>query len=179
MTTWHRGREIVSANRRAQEGSLRTFAGCLREVERVPGTAVFPSPAVDTTPLAMRANVEHNHVLQERVIIVSAETADVPFVARRERVTVEALGEGMTHVRARFGFQDAPDLPDALRLAGLDGDEATWFLSRMTIVPTRAPGMSWWRKKLFLALNRHAASPAAEFGLPFDRTVLLGSQVRL
>jgi KUP system potassium uptake protein len=179
LTTWHRGREIVSANRRAQEGSLRAFAGCLREVERVPGTAVFPSPAVDTTPLAMRANVEHNHLLHERVIIVSAETADVPFVARGERVTVEALGDGMVHVRARFGFQDAPDLPDALRLAGLDGGDPTWFLSRMTIVPTHAPGMSWWRKKLFLGLNRHAASPAADFRLPFDRTVLLGSQVRL
>ncbi len=183
MSTWHRGRDIVSANRRAEEGPLREFLDCLRDarppVERVPGTAVFPSPGVDTTPLAMRANVEHNHLLHERVILVSAETVDVPYVPRRQRVAVCELGGGIVHVRARFGFQDAPDLPDALRLAGLDGDEATWFLSRMTIVPTHAPGMSWWRKKLFMGLNRHAASPAADFRLPFDRTVLLGSQVPL
>jgi KUP system potassium uptake protein len=183
MTTWHRGRDIVSANRRALEGSLREFVDCLQDVrppiERVPGTAVFPSPAGDTTPLAMRANVEHNHLLHERVIVVSAETLTVPFVPRDERVTVRELGDGIVHVHARFGFQDAPDLPDALRLADLDGDDRTWFLSRMTIVPTHAPGMPWWRKKLFMGLNRHAASPVPEFGLPWDRTVLLGSQVPL
>jgi KUP system potassium uptake protein len=179
MTTWHRGREIVGANRRAQEGPLREFARSLRAVRRVPGTAVFPSPGVDTTPLALRANVEHNHLVHERVILLSAETVNVPFVDRRERVTLRALGDGVVHVQARFGFQDAPDLPDALRLAGLDADDATWFLSRMTVVPTHAPGMSWWRKKLFMGLNRHAASPVADFGLPWDRTVLLGSQVPL
>jgi KUP system potassium uptake protein len=179
MTTWHRGREIVSANRRAQEGPLPAFAPCLRDVRRVPGTAVFPSPAVDTTPLALRANVEHNHLVHERIILLSAETVNVPFVDRRERVTVRPLGGGLVHVRARFGFQDTPDLPDALHLAGLDGDDATWFLSRMTVVPTHGPGMSWWRKKLFMGLNRHAASPVADFGLPWDRTVLLGSQVPL
>jgi KUP system potassium uptake protein len=64
-------------------------------------------------------------------------------------------------------------------LAGIDAERPTWFLSRMTIVPTHAPGMSWWRKKLFMGLNRHAASPAADFGLPWDRTVLLGSQIAL
>jgi KUP system potassium uptake protein len=183
MTTWHRGREIVSAKRRAEEGPLRAFLDGLRDVrppvERVPGAAVFPSPAVDTTPLAMRANVEHNHLLHERVIIVSAKTVNVPFVARRDRVSVDDLGDGIVHVSATFGFQDPPDLPDALRLARLGGDDPTWFLSRMTIVPTRAPGMWWWRKKLFMGLTRHAASPVAEFGLPWDRTVILGSQVRL
>jgi KUP system potassium uptake protein len=183
MTTWHRGRDIVSANRRAQEGPLREFVDGLRTVrppvERVPGTAVFPSPSPDTTPLAMRANVEHNHLLHERVVIVSACTVNVPFVRPGERVAVDELGDGIFHVSARFGFQDVPDLPAALRLAGLDADRPTWFLSRMTIVPTHAPGMSWWRKKLFMGLNRHAASPVADFHLPWDRTVLLGSQVPL
>jgi KUP system potassium uptake protein len=127
----------------------------------------------------MRANVEHNHLLHERVVIVSAQTANVPWVDPRERVTVDALGDGIVHVRARFGFQDAPCLPDALRLARLDGGAPTWFLSRMTIVPTHDPGMSWWRKKLFMGLTRHAASPVADFGLPWDDTVVLGSQVRL
>jgi KUP system potassium uptake protein len=127
----------------------------------------------------MRANVEHNHLLHERVVIVSATTVTVPFVPPRERVTVDELGDGIVHVRAKFGFQDAPDLPGALRLAGIADARPTWFLSRMTIVPTHAPGMSWWRKKLFMGLTRHAASPAADFGLPWDRTVVLGSQVRL
>jgi KUP system potassium uptake protein len=183
MTTWHRGRDVVTANRRAQEGSLRAFVDGLRDVsppvERVPGTAVFPSPSPDTTPLAMRANVEHNHLLHERVVIISARTVNVPFVRAGERVRVDDLGDGIVRVSAKFGFQDVPDLPGALRLAGLDGDRPTWFLSRMTIVPTHAAGMRWWRKKLFMGLTRHAASPVADFGLPWSRTVVLGSQIPL
>ena len=37
--------------------------------------------------------------------------------------------------------------------------------------------MARWRKKLFLAMARNAASPIEHFGLPVDRTVMMGSQV--
>jgi KUP system potassium uptake protein len=52
----------------------------------------------------MRANVEHNHLLHERVVIVSARTVNAPFVPPGERVTVDVLGDGIVHVAARFGF---------------------------------------------------------------------------
>ena len=191
MTTWHRGRAIVTANRRVQEGPLQAFVDRLRvadpPLQRVPGTAVFPNPSPDTTPLALRANVEYNHVLHERVVIVTVESANVPHVPRRERVTVDALGytdDNIVHVTARYGFQDEPDIPDALRLArakglecDIDVDHPVYFLSRITIDVTRAPGMSRWRKKLFLTVSRHAASPVAHFGLPEDRTVSVSSQI--
>ena len=41
----------------------------------------------------------------------------------------------------------------------VDLDHASYFLSRITIVPTDAPGMARWRKKLFIALARNAANP--------------------
>src|SRR4030095_12715579 len=45
MTTWQRGREIVTAEREREEGPLPEFVGDLRSGElstqRVPGTAVF------------------------------------------------------------------------------------------------------------------------------------------
>src|SRR3954453_541353 len=54
MATWRRGRAIVSGNRRQKEGSLQGFVEETRQrgVPRVPGTAVFPHPGKDTTPLA-------------------------------------------------------------------------------------------------------------------------------
>src|SRR4051812_23607351 len=69
MTTWQRGRQIVTNNRREKEGSLREFVDDLstRRLARVSGTAVFPHPGKDTTPLALRANVEHNQVVHENV----------------------------------------------------------------------------------------------------------------
>ena len=37
--------------------------------------------------------------------------------------------------------------------------------------------MRRWRKRLFVAMARNAASPIEHFGLPGERTVTMGSQV--
>ena len=193
MTTWQRGRQIVTANRRAKEGSLREFVEDARDrgLVRVPGTAVFPHPGKETTPLALRANVEHNHVLHQGVIIMSAAAENVPHIPAEERVTSDDLGyndDGIQHLSVRFGFSDKPDLPGALRQACVDGllepsvvdvGDASFFLSRGSIKRTPAPGMRRWRKMLFVALAHNAADPAAYFGLPPDRTVTMGSDVNV
>ena len=78
-------------------------------------------------------------------------------------------------------------MPDALHLAvresgegsGANIDGASYFLSRITIVPTQARGMAGWRKRLFVALSRNAADPVGYFGLPPERVVALGSNVEL
>src|SRR4029079_13965293 len=75
LTTWQRGREIVTRRRVEEEGPLRDFVEHIREadppISRAPGTAVFLNANPETTPLALRANVEHNHVLHSCVLIVS------------------------------------------------------------------------------------------------------------
>jgi KUP system potassium uptake protein len=193
MTTWQRGRKIVSTNRRAKEGSLSQFVDELAEsgITRVPGVAVFPHPGKDTTPLALRANVEHNQVVHENVIIVSASATNVPHVPPEERLTIDDLGydyDGIQHLSVKFGFSDEEDLPEALRQACAAGalergvvdiDDASYFLSRGAIRRTSAPGMARWRKALFVALAHNAADPAAYFRLPGDRTVTMGSDVDL
>ncbi len=193
MTTWQRGRAIVTGNRQAKEGSLREFVDELAEqgLARVPGVAVFPHPSKDTTPLALRANVEHNQVVHENVIIVSASATNVPHVAPEERLTIDDLGydyDGIQHLSVQIGFADDADLPEALRqacAAGMlerrvrDTDDASYFLSRGTIRRTSDPGMAGWRKGLFIALAHNAADPAAYFNLPTSRTVTMGSDVDL
>jgi KUP system potassium uptake protein len=47
----------------------------------------------------------------------------------------------------------------------------------MTMVATPNPGMRRWQKKLFMALARNASDPFTYFGLPVDRTVVMGSHV--
>jgi KUP system potassium uptake protein len=192
MTTWRRGREIVRKNRGEKEGSLDDFVEDVRkrQVPRVPGVGVFPHPGKDTTPLALRANLEHNHVLHEGVIIVSASTANTPHVPPAEAFSVDDLGyrdDGIQHLSVRFGFSDEPSLPEALRqahAAGLldevaDIADASFFLSRGTIRRTSAKGLARWRKALFVALAHNAADPAAYFDLPGDRTVTMGSDVNI
>ena len=86
MTTWQRGRQVVTAQRTVQEGPLPAFIEEMhsRPVPRVAGAAVFPHPTKETTPLALLANVRYNHVLHERVVIVSARAANVPTVPPEE-----------------------------------------------------------------------------------------------
>jgi KUP system potassium uptake protein len=194
LTTWRKGREIVTANRRQEEGPLREFIEQLdaREfpVRRVPGTAVFLNSNPMTTPLALRANVEHNHVLHERVIIVSTQSERIPHVSDDDRLTADHLGrpgDGITGLTVRFGFQDEPNIPATLRLAVQEGllegeidvDSASYFLTQITIVPAGDASMSRWRKKLFLTMARNAANPAGYFRLPDNRTVTMGERVDL
>jgi KUP system potassium uptake protein len=61
----------------------------------------------------------------------------------------------------------------------LDLERASYFLSRITIVATDAPGMARWRKKLFVVIARNAANPVALFGLPDDQTVILSAHIEL
>ena len=93
MMTWQRGREIVTANRDDEGGRSGTSSRSCTARSSCRGCTESPSsstPTPETTPFALRANVEHNHVLHENVvIIVSARTERVPHVpetvARRNR----------------------------------------------------------------------------------------------
>ena len=191
MTTWRRGREIVTGNRRALEGPLADFVEDVRrrDITRVPGVAVFPHPGKDTTPLALRANTDHNQVLHTSVVIVSATALNVPHVSPAERLSVDDLGyddDGIQHLSVTYGFADRPDLPQALEQAAAEGllqhpdldmAQASYFLSRGSLRRTSAPGMVRWRKALFVALAHNAADPAAYFALPTGRTLTMGSDV--
>ena len=59
----------------------------------------------------------------------------------------------------------------------VDLEACTYFLSRITIVPSGRDGMRPWRKKLFIAMSRNAADPVGYFGLPFDDTITIGSHI--
>ncbi len=193
MTTWRRGRQLVTTNRHREEGSLAEFVEDVRDrqIRRVPGVAIFPHPNKETTPLALRANVEHNGILHREVLIVSVETANVPQVPLEEGFSCDDLGyddDGIRHLTIRFGFSDTSDIPRALRAAcsrglldpDLDRQEpASYFVSRGGIRVTRSPGMRRWRKKLFVALAHNAADPAARFHLPPMRTVTMGSDIEI
>jgi KUP system potassium uptake protein len=156
----------------------------------VPGVAVFLNPSKATTPLALRAEVEHAHTLHRKVVIISVETIGIPHVEDPDRFVVEQLGHGLFkafHVTARLGYHDKPNVPELLQRCrkqglldrNLDLEHASYFVSRITITPTDSAGMHPWRKALFTAMARNAASPIDHFGLPSDRTVMMGSQVAL
>jgi len=193
LTTWQKGRELVTRQRQRDEGPLRAFIDQLHAMkpplQRVPSTAVFLNRGKATAPLALRANVEHNQILHEHTLILAVETVPVPHVPAAERLTIDDLGyqdDRIIHVTARFGYMDPANIPSLLPLIAkaniespLDDDRLSYFLSRIELHPGNAPGMSRWRKRLFLATSRITADAAEYFQLPRDRTVIMGSRIDL
>lgn len=191
LMTWDRGRRLVTAARTEEEGPLRDFIeevhALTPEIHRVAGTAIFLNANPHTTPLALRANVEHNHTLHQSVVILAAETTNVPYVPEDERVRIDDLGyadDGIFHIAVRYGFRDKTDIPAAIALAAqrglecqVDLEHATYFLSRVTLRRGSDGGMARWRKSLFLGMARHAANPVEYFNLPTDRTIVMGGQI--
>ncbi|MFD7757778.1 potassium transporter Kup [Streptomyces sp. NPDC059757] len=193
MTTWQRGRELVTAERARAEGPLPEFVDDLRTGReptlRAPGTAVFLNRGKETTPLAMRANVEHNHVRHEQVVILALQTEPVPRVPADQRVVVDDLGyadDGIIHVTARFGYMETPDVPGVLAMLDpavtegpLQLDQASYFLSKIELRRGKAQTMAPWRKRLFIATSYITADAAEYFSLPRDRTVIMGSHIEV
>jgi KUP system potassium uptake protein len=193
MTTWQRGREIVTAERERREGPLAEFVERLRTNKAmtrwVPGTAVFLNRGKRTAPLALRANLEHNHIRHQHVVIMSVETEPVPRVPDHQRVTIDDLGyadDGITHVTTRFGYMETPDIPavlNTLEPATTEGQlqlaEASYFLSTIELRRGQEPTMAPWRKRLFIATTYITADAAEHFGLPRDRTVIMGSYINV
>ena len=179
--------------RQRDEGPLQAFIDRLHDmrppIQRVPGTAVFLNRGKATAPLALRANVEHNHVLHEYVLILSIETRPAPHIVAAERLTVDPLGhrdDRVTHVTVRYGYMDQIDVPALLPLirkadveSPLNEGEVSYFLSTIDIHPGTTPGMSRWRKRLFIATAEITADAAEYFRLPRESTVIMGSRIEL
>ncbi len=135
----------------------------------------------------MRANVDHNNVVAEHAIILSVETEPVPRIPDSERMSHDDLGyrrDGIVHVVARFGYMERPNVPRALALlepseteGAIDLEHASYFLSKLDLCAGDAPTMAPWRKRLFIATSHITADAAAHFGLPLDRTVVVGSRI--
>ena len=63
--------------------------------------------------------------------------------------------------------------------SSLEDGNLSYFVSRIEIVAGDAPGMSRWRKHLFIATSRITADAAESFRLPREHTVIMGARIEL
>jgi KUP system potassium uptake protein len=187
MTTWRRGRDHLFARLRASSVPLEAFLQSLflAPPQRVAGTAVFLTATPDATPHALLHNLNHNKVLHERVVFLTVQIEEEPWVPNRERVVSQKLGNGCWRVYVRYGFLDRPDVMRALKLcagAGLDIEmmETSFFLSRELIAAAEGgAGMARWRDRLFAAMARNASSVTDFFNIPTNRVIELGTRIAI
>lgn len=185
LTTWAGGRRLV--RHRLLEDAMPTdlfIRSTAERVRRVAGTSVFLTSAAEGVPPSLLHNLKHNHVLHERVVLLTVETAPVPHVTPESRIEVTDLGHGFYRIVLHYGFMDEVDIPAALGTVTAAGApfksmETSYFLARQTLIASSRPGMAIWREKLFAWMVRNAESAMEFFKLPSNRVIELGSQVEI
>ena len=186
MTTWKRGREILSKRMLEKTVPLKLLLADLAAEPpiRVPGTAVFMYGSADGTPPALIHNLAHNKVLHDKIVFLTVVTEDVPYVAAAERVTVKRIGKGFHSVVARYGFTEDPDIREvvaACKAQQLDIpiEGTTFFLGRETVIASERPGMALWREQVFAFMTRNSLRATAFFKIPPNQVFEVGAQVEL
>lgn len=185
LTTWSRGRALMRQNMAEGSIPLEVFTkSAHNSAARVPGTAIFMASTNSGVPSALLHNIKHNKVLHERVVILTVQIADVPYVISKNRADVKDLGQGFYRMTLHFGFLEETDVPAVLAQVTTCGEpfdmmKTSFFLSRQTLLPSEKPGMAIWREKLFAWMLRNAASAMEFFRLPTNRVVELGSQLEI
>jgi KUP system potassium uptake protein len=174
MLTWRSGVKLVERAR----GKLRQPEEDLIETAvnrchaRLSGTAVFLASAPKGVPLALTEFVKHNHVLHQRVVLVTVLIEESPRIADED---------------LHYGFMQYPTIFEGLKLAcaqgklpGIDLTDITYYIGRETIIPSEdVPGMWVWRETLFAFLQRNAERSAAFFGVPPRQVVEFGTEIEI
>jgi KUP system potassium uptake protein len=185
LTTWARGRKLMRERMSEVALPMEIFAkSANNSATRVPGTAVFMAASTAGVPSALLHNIKHNKVLHERVVILTVNIEEVPYVDASERCEYHDLGDGFYRAILHYGFMESTDVPEGLKQMQQCGGEfdmmqTSFFLSRQTLLPSDKPGMPIWREKIFAWMLRNSATAMDFFKLPTNRVVELGSQVEI
>jgi KUP system potassium uptake protein len=186
MTTWQYGRRDLAKQLARDALPFDKFVARLQpdHPPRVPGTAVFMARDPVATPTALLHNMKHNKVLHQRVVLLTALVEEVPTVPPERRIEVEPLGKDFYRVIARYGFMESPSMPEIIERArdrglALDSMKTTFFLSRVTLLPTSRRGFAAWRDRLYAIMSRNAVRPTDFYRIPPNRVIELGMQMRL
>lgn len=186
MATWRRGRRDLSLEIRHGQVSIERFIASIAQhpQRRVPGTAVYLIREAGFVPPAMLANLRHNEVLHDTIVLLTVRAANVAKVPQARRATVHDLGDSFYQVILDYGFMEEPDVPRALTSIvdtefGFDPSDASYFLGKESVVVRPGGGIRSWRSRLFSFLHRNSSSAAVQFSLPSDQVLEIGIQVRM
>ncbi|MBM4300947.1 MAG: potassium transporter Kup [Deltaproteobacteria bacterium] len=186
MLTWRDGRALLA---KRNEDARMPIEIILKDIQRyklvrTPGTGAFLSVSPFGTPITLLHLLKHTESLPQRVVLMSVVSANTPYVAREDRLSISDLGQGFHRLIATYGFMETPNVPNILEIAteqGLELDtfSTTFYVNRETLLSTGKADMASWRKGLFAFLSRNSWNVTTYFGIPPNRVVELGSQVEL
>lgn len=187
MWIWHRGATAVFNRLRETLIPVPEFLARIKEnqVPRVPGTAVFLTRTERDTPPVMVWHVKHNRALHEHLFVLRVEILSVPWVAPRNRLSLEEIAPGFWRAEARFGFMERPNIPELLAAGKslgctVDVNDVTYYVGHETVIHREdGKGLPAWQERIFAVMERNATHVSDFFSLPSDQVVEIGRQVAI
>lgn len=154
------------------------------QIPRVQGTAVFLTRAQNGVPPVMRWHVARNHALQQRVVSLTIEVQNVPYVKAGERLVFSERAPDYWQGVARYGFMEQPHIPQLLQSvsgppAPFVPEEITWYLGHETIIARKGHGMASWQRNCFAFMVRNSTHITNYYRLPGDQVVEIGRRVAI
>jgi KUP system potassium uptake protein len=182
--TWRAGRAELKSALAAMAVPIAKVNTLLDGVPRVPGVGVYLASDPDVVPSALIRNIEHNHVVHERIIILNMDFARTPRWDPSHRVSVEELLPGVYRVTAHFGFMETPDIGEALRATRVRGlrvflEDCSFFLGQHVVRARPLPGWRGLQRRFFARMQRRSAQAAEFFRMPGRGVVVLTTAVEL
>jgi KUP system potassium uptake protein len=186
MYTWVRGSYQLSEKVRKGDVPFDVLSNKLAENPPAvtPGTAVFLTGDLKSTPAALLHSLKHYKVLHEKNVILTVVTAPSPFVKKSERARIEPINDLFMRVTLTFGYMERPNIPRSLAICRKQGWKfdimtTSFFLSRRSLKAAAQSGMPFWQDKLFIALASSASDATEYFQIPTGRVVEIGTQVNI
>lgn len=189
MTTWIKGRATLAEAIDEKKVSFEELEEKLstHELVTVKGTAIYLARNLHGIPQVLLHNLEHNHVVHERIVVLTIVTTEEPYVNNEEQqIKIRTFGSHGQFCRLKlyFGFKENPDVRYALSLAikkGLDLDMSnlSFFVGNEHISFKRKSKMPVWRRDIFLFLFHNASNAIGFFKIPVEKVVELGVRIEL
>jgi len=188
MTTWIKGRALLAEYMDERRMLFEDLEDKIVSHQAViaKGSAIYLAKTIHGVPQVFLHNFEHNHVLHEQIIVLTIVTKDEPYVDVAHRIKIRSFGKGHNFYRVKlyYGFQQNPDVRQALEQCGQEGldvdfKQTSFFIGSERLSFRKKSPMPQWRRPLFRFLFHNASSAIDFFKIPVERVIELGIRIEL
>ncbi|MDQ6932170.1 MAG: KUP/HAK/KT family potassium transporter [Candidatus Eremiobacteraeota bacterium] len=185
FTTWNRGRRRLLDGMAEQRMPLEEFLSSAPEPTSAGGIAIFVSPDSQGIPFASRHEWLRSHVASDTIILLTIAGISRPYLDAAQRVAVEELSPRLLRIKASYGFMQQAKMSDVLELLQqqcprLDLSHVTYYLASPKMSDDPSPhGLPPWQRTLYRWMARNARPLTDSLGLPPNRIVEFGVEVKI
>jgi len=186
MLAWRHGREKLLKARWKDSINITSFLASIRPDHpiRVPGTGIFMVPNTQVVPLSLLHNLKHNHILHERVILMTVKTRSIPYVSDDERIEIEHLDHNFHIVTLHYGFFEEPKILRALAQLRIKEfhfklADVSFFVGSENVISMAENPVEAISDRIFISLHRNMMTATEYFNIPPGHVVELGGQVKI